>query len=263
MGRRCRARPRVGRPWWDTMELRRDQVAAPRGTGAGRTRPGACDAPGGGCAGSPVRRRAGAGGPPWRAPSAWAGTARHAGRRCCVPRWPVRTEPWSLRRRLGAVRLASKRRLDVRRPVIEGVRAATAVDRMALAPMPAELAVAAGELGAAVVHADPADRLNVAASPNSRVPLVTIAGRVRAWGAVPTVWPQGLAPREARHAARAPGGELRGTRTVRRAAPGRPVGRFSAMGGPGPLETGAAVGPAPGGELQPRARTVASPGRTA
>lgn len=84
--------------------------------------------------------------------------------------------------------LVSKRRLDLGRPVIEWVRTAMAVDRMVLAPMPAELAVAAGELGDAGFHGDPADRLIVATALHFRVPLVTKDGIIREWGGVPTIW---------------------------------------------------------------------------
>lgn len=84
--------------------------------------------------------------------------------------------------------LVAKGRLDLGRPVIEWVRAALAVERMVLAPLPAEVAVAAGELGSEGFHGDPADRLIVATARHFQVPLVTKDGLIREWGRVPIIW---------------------------------------------------------------------------
>lgn len=84
--------------------------------------------------------------------------------------------------------LVAKGRLDLGRPVIEWVRTALAVDRMVLAPMPAEVAVTAGELGKQGFHGDPADRLIVATALHFQVPLVTKDGLIRDWSGVPTIW---------------------------------------------------------------------------
>lgn len=84
--------------------------------------------------------------------------------------------------------IVAKGRLDLGRPVIEWVRTALAVDRMVLAPLPAEVAVAAGELGKQGFHGDPADRLIVATALHFQVPLVTKDGLIRDWSGVPTIW---------------------------------------------------------------------------
>lgn len=68
------------------------------------------------------------------------------------------------------------------------VQQAIARPRLEVLPLTPRIAVAAGRLGGAGLHGDPADRLIVATCIEHGVPLVTKDGNIRAFGGVETVW---------------------------------------------------------------------------
>ncbi len=79
-------------------------------------------------------------------------------------------------------------RLTLDRDVALWVRQALARPPLELLELTAEIAVAAGQLGKAGFHGDPADRLIVATAIHLGAQLVTKDDRIRDFGGVKTVW---------------------------------------------------------------------------